>query len=292
MSSAINPAATDWLDVPGRKGITVAPYYSGICFEKGTWLGVYGESLTMDTHSIGTLQPAMAQIRSNRNTDRFGRVFDYRVDTMLLQWGKRFGSWGIGACFNFNEAEVVQKLGGLRISESNAESYRFRVGALWEPADKWLVGLVAEYGFAPYRAEATAVIPFFGVMQFKSEGTAHQFVLRPGISYEYAEHSTVFLDYQFGAFFTDEDRIPRAHTERMNSHRFSAGVNHRLLDWLFIQGGASVDVRGNFGFTAGCNIFFSENISLSLGYQYHVLPELRPELGQAQVLQATLSFAF
>jgi len=292
MSSAINPAAVDWLDIPGKHGITVAPYYSGVCLGNGTWLNITGQSVTVDAGELGSFQPTLAQIRSNRAETRQGLGFDYRVDTMMIQWGKRFGSLGIGACFNFNEAEIVQKAGSIRVSESHAESYRFRFGALWEPAEKWLIGIVAEYGFAPYRAKANVFVFPIGFVEVKSAGVAHQFILRPGVSYEYAENSIVFFDYQFGAFENDEDRLVRPGLERLLSHRFSAGVNHQLFQWLFVQGGASVDVRGNCGLTTGFNVFFSENAMLSLGYQYNTLPELRPEFGDSHTIQATFSLMF
>ena len=47
-SSAINPAALDWVDLPCEHGVVIAPYYSQIRFDQGTKLHITGESLTLD----------------------------------------------------------------------------------------------------------------------------------------------------------------------------------------------------------------------------------------------------
>jgi len=116
----------------------------------------------------------------------------------------------------------------------------------------------------------------------KSTGVPQQVVVRPGVSYEYADYSTVFLDYQFGFFDNDLGG-------HFYNHRFSTGVDHRLLEWLFVRAGASVDVRGNAGVTCGVGIHLSRHCGLDVGYQYDVLPELRPEFGRAHVVQITFS---
>ena len=282
-SSAINPASAGWLNLPTKLGLIAAPYYSQICFDEGTRLHVVGESLTWDTRRWGTIQPTLSQIRSNHETTRQGPEFDYRVDTVQVQWAKRFGDWGLGATFNFAEAEIVQKLGALRVAEGHAESYRFRFGGLYQPAEKWLVGLMMEYGFQPWRS-STLVIGQAGPMMVRARGTQHQYLLRPGVSYEYAKLSTVFLDYQYGAF--------SSRFGCFQNHRFSGGVDHRLLDWLFVRAGGSFDVRGNIGWTCGASVFLSEWCGIDLGYQYDVLPELRPEFGRSHTLQLTFSARF
>jgi len=282
-SSAINPASAGWTEVPSECGIVVAPYYSPIFFNADSVVHVVGESLSWDAGEWGTFQPALSQIRSNRQTNRQGLVFDYAVDTVRALWARRWGKLGFGATTSFSEAEVVHKMGPMRVSESHAENYRFRVGALYEPAEKWLAGAVLEYGFSPYRANATVVGPF-GPINVKMTGTQEQGVFRPGISYEYSQYSTVFFDYQYGVFYSDRGTL--------NSHRFSTGIDHRLLEWLFVRGGASIDARGNVGATCGIGGYLSEWCSFDLGYRYDMLPELRPEFGRSHVLQSTFSVRF
>jgi hypothetical protein len=282
-SCAINPAAAGWLDLPGEHGFVVAPYYSLVCFEEGTRVHIAGETARLDAKEWGTFQPTYSQIRSNRKTNRQGQEFDYRVDTFQILWGKRFGDWAVGGNFNFACAEVVHKVGAWRVSESHAESYRFRAGGLYQPAERWLAGLMCEFGFAPSRAKALTFGPF-GPEYRRIRGCNYQFLLRPGVSFEYDEYSAVFLDYAYGAFF-DEDAC-------LQSHRFSTGVNHRLLDWLFVQAGASIDVRGNIGATFGLSVFPARWCSLHVGYQYDVLPELRPEFSRAHLIQITFSANF
>ncbi len=281
-SSAINPASSAWTKMPFKLGLTAAPYYSYIGFENDNVLHLFGESLTWDSGACGVFQPTLAQIRSNRHADRQGLVFDYRVDTFQLTWGKRFDDVAVGATFNFNLAEIVRKLGPMRVAKSNAESYRFRVGGLWAPAKKWLTGLVFEYGFAPYRSTALGFGPQGQPITVKTTGCPQQLLVRPGVSYAYDEHSMVYLDYAYGRFADDDGYY-------LNSHRFSAGVDHQLLKWLFVRGGVSVDVRGNAGLTAGVGVHLSRHCGLEFGYQYDVLPELRPEFGRSHIFQFVFS---
>ena len=297
-SSAINPASAGWTEIPGH-GVVVAPYYSRIHFQNGTNLDLYGESITYDTKKYGTFQPTLSQIRSNEETHRLGLDFDYNVDTFQLQWGKRFGDFAVGATFNFSEASILQDglvlapVPGVGLvptfvrSHGEAESYRFRFGGLYQPAEKWLVGAVVEYGFAPWRSRTMTTIPVPPAaitMSNHDSGTQQQFLFRPGVSYEYAERSTVYADYAVGAYIHQDGQL--------KSHRFSVGIDHQLLPFLFVRATGSMDVRGNAGLTCGLTAFFAEWGSIELGYQYNMLPELRPEFGRAQTIQAALSFRF
>jgi len=297
-SSAINPASAGWFALPGKLGLVVSPYYSTIGFDEGSRLHVMGESLTWDTRSWGAFQPTLSQIRSNNSTGRDGLSFDYEVDIAQIQWGKRFGNFGLGACFNFARAEVGRKgtitetVMGMPLplkvdSEGTAESYRWRFGALFQPADKWLLGSIFEYGFQPFRNTTRITIPApppIGPMTASTcdSGLQQQFILRPGVSYEYAPMSTVYADYQYAAFFN--------HSDTLNSHLFAAGIEHRVLEWLFVRAGPTIDVRCNVGLTCGVSCFISKWCSFDIGYQYNMLSELRPEFGRANTLQATLAF--
>ena len=161
--------------------------------------------------------------------------------------------------------------------------------------EKLLTGMVFEYGFQPYRSRSRTVIgppaiqghplPIPRTVQVAyDDGTQHQFVLRPGVSYEFAKLSSVYADYQFGAFFNPRDQLI--------DQRFSAGVEYRLLENLLMRAGPSMDVRGNVGFSCGASVFLSEWASVEVGYQYNMLPELRPEFGRSQTIQAALALRF
>jgi len=283
MSSAINPASTAWLELPGDLGVVLAPYYSPLLFDNGTNMHVIGESATVKAGWLGVIQPTISQIRTNDATMRNGREFDYTVDSYQVQWGKRCGQWAGGATFNFARAEVIQTAAGGFHAKGVSESYRWRFGGLYEPAEKWLLGAIFEYGFQPFRSR-TIVPTQFGPMIIRDRGVQHQFVLRPGVSYEYSPLSSVFLDYQFGYFRNPEDNL--------HSHRFTAGVDHRLLEWLFIRGSVGLDVRGNVGIGGGLSVFPAKWCSLDLGYKYDVLPELHQEFGRSHTIQVAFNVRF
>jgi hypothetical protein len=287
MSSAINPASTAWLELPGDLGVVLAPYYSPVMFDNGTNLHVIGESATVKAGWLGVIQPTISQVRSNKATMNNGMTFDYTVDSYQVQWGKRSGQWAGGAMFNFARAEVKQDNAMGIHAKGVAESYRWRFGGLYEPVEKWLLGAIFEYGFQPYRSRTEVPgMPQYGIppRTLYDRGVQHQFVFRPGVSYEYSPLSSVFLDYQFGYFRNPEDNL--------HSHRFTAGVDHRLLEWLFIRGNVGLDVRGNVGLGGGLSIFPAKWCSLDLGYKYDVLPELHPDFGRSHTIQVAFNVRF
>ena len=299
-SSASNPASAGWLSWPSKYGLIAAPYYSQINFDSGMRLHLYGQSVTWDSGQWGVFQPTLSQIRTDHTRDRQGMTFDYSVDTAQLQWGKRYGNLGVGADFNFARARierngvVTQNVMGQAVparvdTDSTAESYRWRLGGLWQPADKWLTGLIFEYGFQPFRSKSRVTIPMPEGMPavtktIQNDGTQQQYILRPGVSYEYAKMSTIYVDYQYGNFISPRDHLI--------SHRFNAGVDHRVFDWLMARVGPSIDVRGNVGISCGLSAFLSTWCSLNVGYQYNMLPEIEREFGRAQTIQAALAFRF
>ncbi|HUT35443.1 MAG TPA: hypothetical protein VNE39_18285 [Planctomycetota bacterium] len=287
LSSAINPASVAWTPLPFKWGVIPAGYYSQVDLDNGTRVHVSGESVTWDTKRWGVIQPTLSQIRANRETTRQGLVFNYDVDIAQVQWGKRWGDWAFGVALNYARANVAfdmpTPVGKLRVSDTDAKSYRVRLGALHKPADKWLLGLVMEYGTAPYRGTAIAMTPF-GPIPVKLEGTQQQAILRPGVSYEYAPLSTAYFDYQLGHYWSERGTL--------NHHLFTAGVDHRLLQPLFVRAAVSADARGNVATTVGIGVFFSRYASLDLSCHRHPLPELRPEFGQADVVQAVFNVRF
>jgi len=301
-SSAINPASLGWTSLPSKNGIVVSPYYSFLNFQAGMQLNLFGESMTWDTGSWGAIQPTLSQIRSNNTTARDGMTFDYQVDVGQVQWGKRFGNYAFGADLNYarasikREGSILRQIPGLPQmipvdvdTENSADSYRLRLGGLYQPSAKWLLGMVLEYGYQPYHSKVTTQIssPFspFPVSQTTEvNGSQQQYILRPGVSYEYAKGSTLFADYQLGIFHSDRDDLI--------NHRFNIGIEHRLLEWLFVRFSPSVDLEGNVGVSFGLSAFLSKWCSIEVAYQYNMLPEIEHEFGQAQAIQCVLAFWF
>jgi len=284
-SSAINPASADWSKVPGKYRLVIAPYYSAVIFSEGPRIDTTSQTLNWQSLTWGTFQPTLAQIRSNNETTRDKLDFDYTVDVYQVQWGKRVGDAAIGFNFNYSSVELKRRttvpfIGDINTVNSTSESYRFRVGGLYQPREKWLTGVAFEYGFAPYRSILT--LPRgFGFVQRKVKGVAHQFVLRPGVSYEYAERSTIYADYQLGAFVDGNNEFWL--------NRFFVGVEHAVTEWLCLRANGSMDHRGNLGGSVGIGAHVSEFCSFDFGYNYNMYPELGPEFGRSQGLQFILA---
>jgi len=285
MSSAINPASTSWLPLPGEMGVVLAPYYSPVLFDNGTHMHVIGESATVSAGWFGVIQPTISQIRTNKREMRNGLDFDYSVDSFQLQWGKRIENCAVGAMFNYANAEVMQSTAAGFKAHGLSDSYRWRFGGLWEPCENWLLGAIFEYGFQPYRSKTRVPMPDpLPVMILRDRGVQHQVVFRPGVSYEYAEMSSVFVDYQLGHF-----RNPDA---RHTNHHVTMGVDHRLLEFLFVRGHVGFDVRGNVTWGGGLSFFPASWCSLDLGYKYDALPELQPEFGRSHTIQLAFNVRF
>ncbi len=282
-SPAVNPASADWTALPGRSGVVLAPYYSHMSFDAGMKLNLYGEAGAWDTRRSGTFVPTLSQLRSNKVPDRDGLEFDYETDTFQLQWGKRHGGWALGATVNYNESEVTQRAGGLEVRHTEAETWRLRIGGLYEPCCKWLIGVVAEYGWSPYDFRAVVPTPG-GLVPISGEDTLTQHILRAGVSYEYKPFSTTYFDYQFARFESDLGKI--------DTHRFQAGVQHNIAEFLWLRAGATTDQFGNVGVMAGLSVAWADWGQLHFGYQRGVLPELRPSFGESDIFQLTLSLNF
>ena len=281
-SSAINPAAADWTPMAPRR-LAISPYWTRICFQEGTRLDVYGETVVLDLGDGGVLTPTLSQIRSTEGTLRSGLDFKYKVDTVQLQWAKRWGNVAFGALFNYTEAEVIHRLGDLTISKSDAESYRVRLGGLAELAPKWLLGVAFEYGWAPYDADLLTFTQM-GPVTVHDKGRAHQVVLRPGLSFEYMPGSSLYVDYQFGYFLAPGDHL--------HSHRFTMGVDQRVSEFLWLRASVSIDVRGHAGVSLGGSLHLSEHFSIEFGWQCNMLPELEPDFGASNAVQVVLAARF
>lgn len=283
-SSSMNPASVGWESLPGGARLSLSPQYYNLEFDEGTRFHVTAEALVVDAARLGTFQPSLAQVRSNRKTTRQGLDFRFDMDYVQVQWGKRLSDdTAVGANFNFAKAKSQFDLGQLPVSDSVSETYGFRFGALHRLAERWLAGVVFDYGFTPSR---TTLYDFMGLGtgDMHVDDTAHQYVLRPGVSYEYLKESFLYADYQFGTFLDD--------TGRLVVHRFYLGADHRIVKGLFVRGGAALDTRGNASWTTGLGIYPCDRFSIDMGFQDNMFPELEPDLGRSRGWMISLSISF
>jgi opacity protein-like surface antigen len=282
--SSINPASTGWLEIPGRLGVSLSPQYSLICFAEGAKLHVATESLAWDSRQWGVFQPAVAQVRSNTSTTRQGLKFQYEMDYFQMQWGRRVGEdWAFGANVNVSTSETRFDYGRAPVSGCNGETYGLRLGGLHRPVERVLLGLVFDYAFC--RSRTTLYdLSGMGLGDVKIRDTTHQFLLRPGASFEYKEDSAVYFDYQFGSFCNDEGDL--------RVHRFWAGVDHQLFGWLYVRAGASLDARGNPAWTAGVGVYPTDWFTVDVAYQDDMFPEVAREFGRSRLVTLSVGLRF
>jgi hypothetical protein len=225
----------------------------------------------------------MAQVRSNTTRTKDGLDFHTDMDLYQMQWGKRFNDkWALGAGFGATISETTFATPVME-SKTTSETYVWRFGNLYKPAENWLAGLVFEYGFSPSRTEVKFA-PGLGIGDVKSNDTAHQFILRPGVSYEYKKDSTVFVDYQIGEFCDD--------TGSLMVHRFNFGIDHQIIRGLFVRGGATIDTNGGVTLGTGLGIYPADWVTIDVAYQENAFPELNRDLGRARMITVSVGFNF
>jgi len=286
-SSSVNPASVAW---EGDLHLSVTPQYANVHFDEHLNLHVAAESLTADLGGgFGRIQPSLAQVRSTKSTTRQG--FDFRLDMDLVQvqWARKVDDdTAVGANFNFTKARQQYDRGAAAVSDSDSETYGWRFGVLRRLGDdlaggRLLGGLVFDYAFSPSR---TTMYDFLGlgVGNQRTKDTVHQYVLRPGVSWEYKKDSAVYADYLFGSFHDD--------TGRLRVHRFMVGVDHEVVDGLFARGGVTMDTHGNTAWACGVGIYPCDRFSIDLAYQANLFPELDMEFGRSRTLTVSVSLTF
>ncbi len=283
-SSSINPAAVAWTPIPGDLNLSFSPQYARLHFHEDTDIHVAAEAMTWQTPDHGTFQPAFAQARSTRGRRRDGLDFRLDIDVFQLQWGRRVNEdFAFGANFNYARTNTELDLPGhIDFADALGETYGWRFGVLGRICDKLLGGVVFDYAFSPSR---TTIFPVFGPgTGARIKDTGHQYLLRPGLSYEYLPDSLVYADYQFGSFHDD--------TGRLQVHRFMVGVDHQLCDGFYVRSGVTIDGRGNTAWGAGLGIYPCDWFSLDVAYQSHMFPELEPDFGRSNTVVISLSVTF
>jgi hypothetical protein len=282
--SSVNPASIAWQNMPGRHHLSLSPQYSAIMFQEGTVLHVISESITKDFEKLGTFQVALAQVRSNERAIQAplpDYKFSYDMNYAQAQWGKRFSDdFALGGNFNYSSSEVTNKIGTDKYLDSTSDSYGFRAGTLYRLTKNLLGGIVVDYSQSPSK---TTYCDIFGsgTGDVLVKDTTKQLTLRAGPSYEYRKDSTVSLDYQYSSFEND--------TGKLEVHRMFAGIDHRIVDALFVRGGFALDNHGNTAWTFGLGIYPLKELSIDVGYQCNMFPEIQSEFGRSHLITISLS---
>jgi hypothetical protein len=281
--SSVNPAAVAWLEIPSRLKTNLSPQYSTVSFDNGTRIHVATASATFDMGPWGAFQPAFAAAHTNVRPTRDGLDFSYDMEYYQFQWGKRLGRAGLGLNFNYSPAQTEFKLDRWRVSKTCSDTYGLRIGGLYEVLEKVLAGVVLDYSESKGR---TVMYDFLGLGfgDVKVHDTTRQYGVRPGISFEYKKDSAILFDYQFARFSNE--------TGRLRAHRFCCGVDHELVKGLFVRGGVNFDARGNTAFTCGLGVYPCDWLTIDVGYQHSMFPELEPELGRAHALTISVGLQF
>ncbi len=284
-SSSINPASTGWLDIQGPVQMYAAGQYTRMEFDNGTNFNVFAESLTIDADDWGTFTVAAAQGNSNRTTMRDGFDFHFTTDRIYLLWAKKFTEkTALGASVQYNKSSSRYDLGPIPIAKSNSDVYNISVGVLHEFAPKWLGGMVVDYGWSHDRTNYYA-IPAFALPEVHVYDNTRQFLVRPGVTWEYMDESTIYVDYQFATFWNN--------TGTLNTHRVFAGIEHKIFKGVFLRGGTTVDIcQQAYAWTGGVGFYPTSWVSLDVAYQYDMFPEIAKEFGRGQTLNVSLSFTF
>ena len=283
-ASSVNPASADWRDIPGSHSICFCPQYSAIPFQEGSVVNVANESLTYQDPQWGTFLPALAQVRSNHADTLQGLGFKYDMDYYQMQWGKRFAEdWAVGANFNYSPAKVDFNAGPAPASLSTTDSYDFRLGVVHQLLERLRCGVVFDYGFTPSR---TTLYDFLGTGAGDTvvHDTGYQYLLRPGLAFEYQKDSDIYCDYQFAAF-TDS-------TGQLYINRFMLGIDHQVIKGFFVRSGVALDDFRSAGWSVGVGVYPSEKFTIDLAYQYNMFPELYPELRRSQTFALSVGLAF
>lgn len=282
--SSVNPASIAWQRIQARYKLSLSPQYSQILFQEGTVLHVISESITKDFDNFGTVQVSFAQVRSN---DRVMRAplpdykFSYNMNYLQIQWGQLVSDdLALGGNLNYSSSDVTTTYVAETHTHTSSDSYGIRVGTLYRISTNLLGGIVVDYSKSPSRMTVYDIFGS-GIGDVSVEDRTNQFTFRAGPSYEYSKGSTLNMDYQYIALKND--------TGELEVHRMFAGVDNRIVDALFVRGGFALDNHGNTSWTAGLGIYLLKQLSIDIGYQYNMFPEIQMEYGRSHLITISIS---
>ena len=229
-ASGINPASLDWqvaLDQP----LTISPQLSSIRFDRGPRLDVGSFSVTRNMEGAGTVQLIGATIRNNGKQE--GDFLLLQGDVVELQWGKKLSDeLAIGVNVNYTRFNTKAGMGGFKVVDGDSTTRGLRAGLLWSVSKKMLAGLVVEH--AGSRTAADQFDPgCFCLMPVSDKGQSN--LARAGLSYEYADQSSLYVDYLASRFSSS--------AAALYVKTVFAGVEHRVVPGVFLRGGLARGMR-------------------------------------------------
>ena len=281
--SSVNPAAMAWY-FPGTYDYGISGQYSNVAFQEGTHLDFITEAATINAHNFGTIRFSFGNVSSNDRTIRDAPLtFTYDLSAGRVDWAKRWGAWAAGASVSHAASDTSFRTSQTVFADAERSTTIGRLGVQWEPAPHWLAGLVGEYGYAPTHTEYLFPTAF-GLVSSDARDISRQFIVRPGLAYEWREHALINFDYQYARFWNG--------TGSFDVNRFSVGGDLPLARFLFVRAGAVVDLHGDFGWTAGFGFYPRKGVTFDFAYQSDVFPELQREFGHSRTLNASVSVQF
>lgn len=258
--------------------------YSDVAFDEGTRLHFYSQAAGIDLREFGSLRVSLGEVRSNDRMVRdFPIRFSYELNGARLDWSLRFGQYSLGAGFAFSQSETIFGTDKFEAAHADSRLLLGRLGGLWQPADRWFLGLVVDYGV--YRVETTRRSPTAPrIVASLIEDETIQTVLRAGIAYEFRPNALIHLDYQGGWFSND--------TGRLDVHRVMAGTDLPLARFFYLRAGMAIDSRQNLMWTTGLGFYPSPNLTFDLAYQHDTFAEVQREFGHSRTLNGSVSWQF
>jgi hypothetical protein len=277
--TSVNPAATDWQPAAPYT-IALSPQYQAIPFDRGPTIHVPSQSMTLKLPDWGSVEPSAAEVRSTGSTG--GPFTLLNGNYGQLQWGYKFPErLAVGLNVNYTSLNTRSGAAGVTFADSDAQTVDVRGGILGGVSDHLLVGLVIDYGVTP---SSTTFTDPACMCSFGSNDTTRQFLARIGTTYEYAEKSSIYIDYQYGSFWNS--------TGHFAVNRLYSGIEHQVASWLYARAGLAYDVGINVAPTAGIGIYPSDNVSIDIGFQNNMFRTLAPEYGSSKTFGISVAVTF
>ena len=277
--SSINPAATDWQ--PAKPySVAASAQYLSILFDQGSTLHIADEAATLKLPDWGSAQTAAAQVRNDGSTNGTFTLLDANYGQ--LQWGYKFTDrLAIGLNGNYTALTTRAGISGMTLGTSDSHTYDISAGVLGSPYDHLFVGLVADYAASPAR---TIISDPTCTCQIGTNDTTKQLLSRAGLSYEYAEKSSIYVDYQYGNNWNT--------TGEFSTNRVFSGIEHQIRPWLYARAGVAYDFRGVLSPTAGIGLYPTASTSIDIAFQSNMFPELIPEFRRSKLFGISASIQF
>ena len=280
--SSPNPANKGW-DFQEHFDWRLSGQYNNLDFDNGTTLHFASQTVAIDAGVAGVFRLGLLEVTSNTEVARGAVPLPYEFDLQGLQlsWAKKLGSaFALGADVNYLQGETAFKLPAFDFANTEKDTWSFRLGGLWEPTDKWFLGLFSDY--ANGQSDTSLKVPTtLGVLRANRSETVQQWVIHPGIAYEFKENAMIHADYEAGWVFHDE--------ETLQLNRWAVGTDIPLLKFLYLRAGAAVDSHSNFSWSTGIGFYPSKHVFIDLAYQNDAFPELKQEFGSSRTLNASVS---